>query len=457
MPWTPPGERWLDVSPALPDAPAVAAFPGAYPAAMASLGFLAVLREMLAQGLPVHRMSLLDGDRPESIEEGRPLRSYRLVTLSVAWELEAVDAVAALRRAGLEPDPARRGPDDPLVVAGGALTLVNPRPLLAFADAVVVGDGIDAARLLAREALGGGGRARVLEALGSLPNVLLAAEADDASTARRQAAALPIYSSGPGPLSSPVVAEDSAFGDAYLVEACRGCPCGCTYCVLRRGRCGPYVAHVAAKVLAAVPDGVRRVGLVGGGVSDHPDLELLLEALLARGIGATTASLRVAALTERRVRLLAAAGARQLTVGVDGLSADLRRTLGKPLAGERIVELAEAARAAGVESLKLYVMYGLPGELPGAVEEFGGLVDALRSRVRVHVSAGPLVPKPATPLGDAPFAPAAHLRAVRGALRERLGSIVSGLDLGSIRTAQREHALAHADLATSRRLVGVGS
>ncbi|MBI5485769.1 MAG: radical SAM protein [Deltaproteobacteria bacterium] len=455
MPWTPAGERWFGVSPALPDAPAVAAFPGTYPAAMASLGFLAVLREMLAQGLPVHRMPLLDGDPPESIEEGRPLRSYRLVTVSVAWELEAVDAVAALRRAGLEPDPARRGPDDPLLVAGGALTLVNPRPLLAFADAVVVGDGMDAARLLARAALDGGGRRHVLEALGALPNVLLAAEADDGSTAQRQAAALPSYSTGPGPLSSPVVTEDSAFGDAYLVEACRGCPCGCTYCVLRRGRCGPYVAHDAATVLAAVPEGVGRVGLVGGGVSDHPELERLLESLVARGVGVTTSSLRVGALTERRVRLLAAAGARQLTVGVDGLSSELRRTLGKPLTGERIVELAETARGVGLESLKLYVMYGLPGEAPGAVEEFAALIDEVRRRVRVHVSAGPLVPKPRTPLGDAPFAPAATLRAVRAALRERLGAIVSGLDLGSIRTARREHALAHADLATARRLVGI--
>ena len=77
--------------------------------------------------------------------------------------------------------------------------------------------------------------------------------------------------------------------------------------------------------------------------------------------------------------------------------------------------------------------------------------------MRVHVSAGPLVPKPATPLGGAPFAPLAHLRAVRAALRERLGSVVAGLDTGSIRTARREHELAHADLATARRLVGLES
>ena len=456
-PWTPPDERWLDVTPALPDAPAVAAFPGSRAAALASLGHLAVLREMLREGLPVHRMPLLDEDPPESIEEGRPLRSYRLVAVSVAWELEAVDVVTALRRAGLEPDPARRGPDDPLIVAGGALTLVNPRPLLAFADVVVVGEGIAAARVLAREAVAGASRTRLLNTIGALPNVLLAAEADDASAAACQAAALPLYTAGPGPLASPVVADSSAFGDAYLVEACRGCPCGCTYCVLRRGRCGPYAAYDVADVLAAVPDGVRRVGLVGGGVSDHPGLECLLESLSARGIGVTTSSLRVGALTERRVRLLAAAGARQLTVGVDGLSAALRRSIEKPLPDERIVALAEAAHAAGIESLKLYVMFGLPGETPDAVDEFAALVERVRQAVRVHVSAGPLVPKPATPLGGAPFAPLAHLRAVRAALRERLGSVVAGLDTGSIRTARREHELAHADLATARRLVGLES
>jgi radical SAM superfamily enzyme YgiQ (UPF0313 family) len=198
------------------------------------------------------------------------------------------------------------------------------------------------------------------------------------------------------------------------------------------------------------------VGLVGAGLSDHPDLDAILQRLVERGLGAATSSLRVAGLTERRLRLLAAAGARRITVGVDGLSERLRRGLGKPIAGRAVVRLAEAARDLGLEGLKLYVMVGLPGEGAADAEEFERLVREVARRVRVGVSASPLVPKPGTPCASWPLAPARVLRERLADLRRRLAPVARRVDLGSPRTAAREHALAHARLAEVGRLLGLG-
>ncbi len=443
-PWIPPGEEWLRRSPAAPHAQLALVFPGGYEAAMASLGYLAVLGEILDAGAPVHRVFLLDGVKPESIEEGRPLGSYRVIAVSLAWELEVPRVIAALQRAGIPSEPAARRPADPLVVAGGALTLVNPRPLLWFADVAIVGDGIPAARVLAEGIGRGASREEIRDGLASLPGAL------DARTARSEeriaevmSAAIQRYTTGAGPLASPVVASGTAFGDSFLVEACRGCPRGCSFCVLRRDRCGPFAAYPTDGVLDAVPAAARRVGLVGAGVSDHPCLAEMLERLIRRGLAVSTSSLRVGALDPTILRLLSKAGGRRITVGIDGMSERLRRSIGKPISDSRIVELAEAARRAAIGEIKLYVMVGVPGEEDRDVAEFAAVVRKAARLVRIAVSAGPLVPKPRTPLAHVPMAPQAVLRARLAALRRALGPIAR-IDLASPRTAAIEHAIAFA-------------
>jgi radical SAM superfamily enzyme YgiQ (UPF0313 family) len=437
----------------VPDAPAVLLAPGEYAAAHASLGYLAVLRTLLARGLPTHRITAPGRRPPESIEEGRPLRSYRVIGVSLAWELEAAAVVAALRRAGLDPDPRGRTEDDPLIVAGGALTLVNPALAAVFADVTIVGEGVAAAERLAREAVTGAGRSRVAAALAELPQAIAAGDADDPE---RVAAAFESgrsgYTSGPGPQASPLVAPGGAFGNAFLVEGCRGCPRGCAFCVLRADRGGPFVAHDAGRVIDAVPGGVDRVGLVGAGISDHPALDAMLDRFAARGIGVSTSSLRVASLTPERLRRLAAAGERTVTVGVDGASERLRRRIGKPIEARRVIDAAEAARAAGLRGMKLYVMIGLPEETDADLAEFVGLVRDVSRVIRTSVSVSPLVPKPGTPLGDAPFERLDVLSARRAGLRREL-SAVAALDLGSPRTARREHRLAWAGIEEARRLL----
>ena len=77
---------------------------------------------------------------PRTIETSRRLSEFDVVFASLAWEPEILPFVAALRASIIEPVRRLRDGSDPLVVAGGPVTLSNPDLLTPFCDAVFVGE-----------------------------------------------------------------------------------------------------------------------------------------------------------------------------------------------------------------------------------------------------------------------------------------------------------------------------
>ena len=106
--------------------------------AHSSLGF----HSAYAGLAPCERAPMPDDGRamPRSLESGRGLGDFDVVWVTLAWELEAPAVARALRASGIEPVRSCRPPTDPLVVAGGPLTLSNPDLAAAFADAVFLGE-----------------------------------------------------------------------------------------------------------------------------------------------------------------------------------------------------------------------------------------------------------------------------------------------------------------------------
>src|SRR5207247_10838559 len=105
--------------------------------------------------------------------------------------------------------------------------------------------------------------------------------------------------------------------------------------------------------------------------------------------------------------LLAAAlgrgGNRSVTVAPEAGSERMRRVINKNLTEPEILRAAEWLVGAGVESLKLYFMVGLPTETAADVAGIVALTASVRARLacaragRVLVSLNPFVPKPWTP------------------------------------------------------------
>ncbi len=92
----------------------------------------------------------------------------------------------------------------------------------------------------------------------------------------------------------------------FLIEPERGCPRGCTYCVMRRSTNGGMRLVAPAKVKSLIPDDARRIGLVGAAVTDHPGLPEILRHIVDGGREVGISSLRADRLNDEIVGLLEA-------------------------------------------------------------------------------------------------------------------------------------------------------
>jgi radical SAM superfamily enzyme YgiQ (UPF0313 family) len=355
--------------------------------------------------------------RPASFAWDRPLGSFDLVLASVSFENDYPALLETLRAAGLLAGHGER--TGPLLIAGGAAPGLNPLPLAPFFDAVYSGDAEAVLPSLLEGIYENPPRTRgeawsLFEKHGLLVDAL-------GATGERKAWVSPSYA------TSETVHPAGHFGETALVELGRGCPRWCRFCAVGWTAGGYRPADAGAlreQIVRVTGDlGVNRVGLVGAAIAEGDDLPDLLRWLKERGLRATASSLRADLLNGETARLLVELGQRTLTLSAEAGSQVLRDALGKGLSDADLLAAADAAREAGARGLKLYLMYGLPGETDDDLRAAGSLAVRIRKnlgRTRLTVSASPFVPKPGTPLSDAPLVEERELRRRREILADAL-------------------------------------
>ena len=149
---------------------------------------------------------------------------------------------------------------------------------------------------------------------------------------------------------------------------------------------------------------------MGAAVSDHPEIYRLTEYLAQQQINFSIASLRADRLDEGLVKALAASGQRTLTVAPEAGSKRMRDSINKGITEEHIYNAIELAAAAGMHSIKVYYMVGLPGEEDQDIQEMVDMILRLRAKMNeagnrgeLVVSVNGFVPKPFTPYQWAPL------------------------------------------------------
>ncbi|MBN2800725.1 MAG: radical SAM protein [Deltaproteobacteria bacterium] len=382
--------------------------PTPYKAAMASLGYQWILSLLRDAGLSAERIFLpedMAGHLREkvpafSLESFTPASSFPILAVSMAYELELADLIRLLDLSGIPPLRADRGPDDPVILLGGPITWSNPHVLAPFVDAMLLGEADHTVVPAVSALFNTADRGAWLQAVAALPGGYVP---------ELHGLALPQVAQAPDdllPARSFILTPDSALPNMFLVEGERGCHRTCTFCVMRRQTGGGMRVVPPEKILSLVPPHATKVGLVGAGISDHPELVPLLQSLRDRGLGVGVSSLRADRIVRRPelARVLREAGSRTLTVASDAASGRLRQTLAKGIREDHLIQTARLSRELGYEVLKVYMMLGLPGETDEDLDELVRFTRELSGYARVALGVAPFVAKRHTPLDGAPFA-----------------------------------------------------
>ena len=274
-------------------------YPNTYYLGMSNLGFQTMYRHLNERDDVVCERAFLpepsdleDLSRSRkplaTLESGLPLSSCDIVAFSISFENDYPNLIRILELARVPVLAGERTPFDPIVLIGGAITYINPEPLADFADAMVIGDGEEAAYAYIDRYIGDQGldrkshlaRAMALDGM-YVPSLQAASPGDravpptdgpasdagcDAEVADGPAAdagcdAAPAdgAASDAGcdaeaaetervsagriakqqvrvfedyPAHSAVLTPDTEFGDMLLIEISRGCPRRCRFCAV---------------------------------------------------------------------------------------------------------------------------------------------------------------------------------------------------------------------------------
>jgi radical SAM superfamily enzyme YgiQ (UPF0313 family) len=211
------------------------AFPNRYGVGMASLGYQVIYRMFnQEEGVACERAFLPDdveafertGQALPTVESGRDAGDCELFALSVSFELDLTNIIRTLDVAGMRPLREERDDSDPIVMIGGPLTSSNPYPLTPFADIIVIGDGEQIVPVVSEALRESQTREDFYDLIDGMPGIFLPARhVHEPTWATAPKELLPAY--------SQIVTPHSELSNMFLVEAQRGCPRPCTFCLAR--------------------------------------------------------------------------------------------------------------------------------------------------------------------------------------------------------------------------------
>jgi len=418
-------------------------YPNRYHVGMSNLGFQSVYRLLNDYDDIVCERAFLPepSERPatplKTLESGKPLSEADVIAFSISFENDYPNILTILENIGLPIRSDQRGERDPLLIAGGVASFMNPEPIAAFFDCFLIGEAEAILPRFVEFYEPGKNKHTMLKIIArNVPGAYVPAfysvdyqrdgtiasfnPLEDVPRAIKRVYLKDLDSSA---TCSAILTADTAFDRTYLIEVGRGCPHGCRFCSAGFIYRPPRFRSISllTENISRAASLTDRVGLVGAAVSDLPGIDDLCNRHLDKDIRISFSSLRADGLSRELLSVLKQSNVKTATIAPDGGSERMRKVINKGIAEEAILNAAESLVANGIPNLKLYFMIGLPTETADDVEEIIGLCKKIkhrflkssRSRKRIGeitISLNSFVPKPFTPFQWAAMAETSALK-----------------------------------------------
>jgi radical SAM superfamily enzyme YgiQ (UPF0313 family) len=406
-------------------------YPNSYEVGMANLGFQTLYRLLNdVDEIRCERM-FYNEDFPSlnrTLETTRQLNHFDVIAFSISFELDYFNVVKILQNSGIAPLTHDRHVSAPIIIAGGAASLINPVPIAPFMDLVFIGEIESSFDILVKHLLkqkdGSIPKTAVIEALSHYEGFFSPQFFQPGSKIIHVTVDL----KGRQPQYTPVLTPLSHFSETFLVEVGRGCGRHCRFCVASHIY-HPVRFYRPQQIIDTIKDhnkGAHKIGLVGAALCDYPWIEELIENLIAKNYEVGLSSFRFELISKPFLSLIEKAGIKTITLAPEAGTEQLRDLIHKPLLDEQIISAIELIAESAIANLKLYFLIGLPYETENDIL---GIVEIVKQIYSIFVttrkrglslSVNAFIPKPFTPFQWSAMQPEKEIKRKRTFIENEL-------------------------------------
>jgi radical SAM superfamily enzyme YgiQ (UPF0313 family) len=340
-----------------------------------------------------------------SLESQRPLKRFDILAFSVSFENDYPHIVKILNLARIPLRSKDRDERFPLIIMGGICASFNPEPLAEFFDIIFIGE----AEAMINDFIDGYkksvSREKFLYLCHETEGLYVPSHFDINPTTKtlKSTKGAPqiikrqwINNISLSGLKSTIITPYTEFSNMYLIEAQRGCPRMCRFCVASYC-CKPSRTkdrEVLKREIEEAKIHSSKIGLVGPSLSDIHGID---EALKIEGVEFSLTSLRASAQSVELAQLLD--GKKSISLAPESGSERLTGVINKKISLTDVRE-STSLLLEFIDIVRLYFIIGLPTEEPNDIEQILILINSIREKQKkgtITLCVSPFIPKPGTP------------------------------------------------------------